>query len=331
MRRALGRILLVVAAVLAHAWAMAALWIDGPASRAVAAVAVAAYLAGALVLARRAVPGSVGRGAAASLVVFVIVVGWWLSIAPSNERDWLPDVARLPSARIDGDALTLSNVRNFAYRTEDDYDERWEERRYDLSKLEGVDMFLVYWGPRRIAHTIVSWGFSDGQQLAVSIETRKERGEAYSAVLGFFRQFEVYYVVGDERDLVGLRAGPRGEQVFLYRLTTAPDVARAILLDYLGEINQLREQPVWYNALTHNCTTTIRYHAQHVAPANPFDWRILVNGYLDELGYERGQIDTSLPFDELRARSDVTEVAREALGVEDFSARIRRDLPQPRG
>jgi hypothetical protein len=176
----------------------------------------------------------------------------------------------------------------------------------------------------------MSWEFEDGQQLAISIETRKENGESYSAVRGFFRQYELYYVVADERDVVRLRTNYRGEQVYLYRFRAPAELARAVLLDYLEEVNRLAERPEWYNALTHNCTTTIRHHVQNVAPRNPFSWKILVNGYIDELGYSRGTIDTSLPFAELRARSNITEAAKAADQDPDFSARIRKGLPGDR-
>src|SRR6202035_2568939 len=112
------------------------------------------------------------------------------------------------------------------------------------------DMFLSYWGPTLIAHTIASWEFDDGRHLAISIETRKERGETYSALRGFFRQYELVYVVADEHDLIGLRTDYRGEQVYLYRLRVSAVPARALLVDYLQEINRLAEHPQWYNALT---------------------------------------------------------------------------------
>ncbi len=178
-----------------------------------------------------------------------------------------------------------------------------------------------------IAHTIMSWEFADGQHLAISIETRKEAGEEYSAVLGFFRQFELYYVVADERDLVGLRTNHRGEEVYLYRMKTSVSRARALLVNYLETMNRLASAPRWYNALRHNCTTVIRQHAEHVADQKPFNWRIIVNGYIDQLGYERGTVDTSLPFEELRRRSDITEKAKAAGVSPDFSRKIREGLP----
>jgi len=248
-------------------------------------------------------------------------------VRPKMDRDWQPDVAKLPVAEIEGSRVIIRNVRNFDYRTADDFTECWETRTYDLDALVGMDLFISYWGSRHIAHTIASWEFADGAHLAISIETRKEKGESYSALRGFFRTYELYYVVGDERDVIGVRASHRGERLYLYRLTMAPDRARAILLDYLREVNSLSERPRWYNALTRNCTTSIRHHIQNVAPANPWNWRILLNGHLDELGYARGTIDTSMPFPELRRRSDITEKAQAADLDPDFSKRIREGLP----
>jgi len=307
--------------VVAVAWASAALYFDGPLSGWLAAV-LGCAVALALALVR-----PFAKSLAVVAVLFLGVLVWWLSLEPSNDRHWLPDVARLPTAKIEGDRITIQNVRNFVYRSEFDYDEHWEERTYDLSKLQGVDLFLIYWGSPWIAHTIMSWVFEDGPPLAISIETRKEVGESYSAVRGFFRQFELYYVVADERDVIRLRTHFRGEQVFLYHLIATPEVERKVLLAYLDEINRLAQKPRWYNALRYNCTTAIRHHVQSVTPGRPFDWRILLNGRLDELGYERGTIDQSLPFDELKRRSDITERARAIGDDADFWTKIREGLP----
>jgi Domain of unknown function (DUF4105) len=271
------------------------------------------------------------KGLVAALLPVVVVALWWTSIAPSNVRDWTPDVARAARASFDGSRVTIQNVRNFKYRSESDYDQRWEMRTYYLDRIRGLDLFLSFWGPTQIAHTIASWEFDDGKHLAISIETRKEKGESYSALRGFFRQYELYYVVADERDLVGLRTNYRGEQVYLYRIRVPVAQARALLVDYLKEVNRLADHPRWYNALTQNCTTTIRGHTQNAGAGGRLDWRLLANGHLDQLLFERGQIDTGLPFIALRARSNITERAKTAGDSPDFSARIRQGLPEPRG
>jgi hypothetical protein len=327
-RLAIGalRATLYLVIVVATAWSVAAVWIDGPKSRPLAASLCVAIAAGALLLLIAVRPW--WWAVPAAVVPFLAVLAWWLSIPPSNTRDWQPDVARLPSAEFAGDRLTIRNVRNFTYPSPTAVVERWETRTYDLATVVGFDMFLSAWGAPGIAHTISSWEFSDGRHLAISIETRKEKGEEYSALLGFFRQFELYYVVADERDVIGVRAGPRNERLRLYRVRGSPGFARELLLNYLDEVNQLARAPKWYNALTDNCTTEIRHHVEQIAPGNPFDWRILANGYLDQLGYERGQITTSLPFDELRRRSDITARAQAALTSPGFSRMIREGLPE---
>jgi hypothetical protein len=306
-------------------WGALALWFDGPAERWLAGLLAAGLVAVCLVL--LVVVRPVRRAQLAVLMVFLVVLGWWLQLAPRNDRDWSPDVAQLTTATLDGNRLIIHNLRNFDYRSETDYTPRWETRTFDLDKLQGVDIFLSFWGPTLIAHTITSWTFADGPPLAISIETRKEKGESYSASRGFFRQYELYYVVADERDVIRLRTNVRGERVYLYHIRMPLARARAILLDYLAELNRLAERPRWYNALTHNCTTVIRHHAQNISAGNPWNWRILANGYLDELGYKRGMIDTSLPFPELRARSEITAKAQAADQDPAFSQRIREGLP----
>jgi len=327
MRRAariLATIALSMLVAIGVAWAILALWLDGPTSRTLAgALAVGLVI---VIVLSLALIRPLLRGLAVALLPIAIVALWWSSIPPSNTRDWTPDVARTARATFNGSDVTIQNVRNFNYRSENDYDQRWETRTYDLDRVKGVDLFLSFWGPTEIAHTIVSWDFGGGQHLAISIETRKEKGESYSALRGFFRQYELYYVVADERDLVGLRTNYRGEQVYLYRLSATPAQARALLVDYLDEVNSLADHPEWYNALTQNCTTTIRGHTQHIGAAGSFDWRMLANGHLDELLYERGQVDTSLPFADLRARSNITDKAKAADDSPDFSAKIRQGL-----
>ena len=326
MKKAIG---VLVAPFLcgAIAWEGLALWFDGPAAR-----PLAGTLAGGFVLAVLLVLAFVRplrRGLAVALALWLVVLGWWLHIPARNDRDWQPDVARLPSATFQGDVVTIHDVRDFDYTSETDFTEHWEDRTYDLSRVVGADIFLCFWGPTLIAHTIMSWEFDDGRHLAISIETRKEKGETYSALRGFFRQYELYYVVADERDVVRLRTNYRGEQVFLYRLRAGPERARAVLRSYLERVNDLVRTPEWYNAFTHNCTTTIRGHVRDAGVHNPWNWRILANGKGDEFFYMRGIINTSLPFAEVRARSDITAKAK-ASDRNEFSQHIREGLlPRP--
>jgi uncharacterized protein DUF4105 len=319
--RILVTLVLLAIVAAAVAWAAMAIWFDGPHPRVIAEPMAAGFAIVCIILA--AIVRPLIRGLTVALFPVIIVALWWTAIPASNKRDWTPDVARTARATFDGSRVTIENVRNFKYRSETDYDQRWETRTYDLDRIKGVDLFLSFWGPTEIAHTILSWDFDDGQHLAISIETRKEKGESYSAIRGFFRQYELYYVVADERDLVGLRTNHRGEQVYLYRIGATPAQARALLIDYLHEVNQLADHPEWYNALTQNCTTTIRGHAQNIGIGGSLDWRLLANGHLDELLYERGQIDTTLPFADLRSRSNITEKAKAAGDSPDFSSGIR--------
>jgi hypothetical protein len=264
------------------------------------------------------------------LALLGVVIVWWLFIPPKNDRQWLADVMRTTTAEIHGNIVTIRNLRNFDYRSETDFTENWETRTYDLSALEGIDIFFSFWGPTRISHTIASWSFSDGQHLAISIETRKEKGEEYSAVRGFFRQFELYYVIADERDVIRLRTNHRGETVYLYQTTLSASNARLLLLDYLQEVTRLKNNPAWYNALMYNCTTGIRLHAKNTNLAQQLDWRILLNGYADRLAYERGLLDESLPFAELKNQSQINATAQAADQDPAFSKRIRESLPNPR-
>ncbi len=258
---------------------------------------------------------------------FMVVLIWWLSLQPSNNRDWQPDVAVLPYADIAGNQVILHNIRNCDYRTETDYTVRHYDRTFDLDALRTVDLYLVTWGSPDIAHTMVSFGFTNGDYVCFSIETRKRTGQEYSALKGFFRQYELTYVIADERDVVRLRTNYRqGEEVCLYRLQVTPEQGRKLFLDYLRRANELHVRAEWYNALTDNCTTAIR--AQRAAADRaPWDWRMLVNGHLDELLYERGTFVTNLPFADLKKLSNINSRAKAADSAADFSRQIRKGLP----
>jgi hypothetical protein len=267
------------------------------------------------------------RALASVAALFGAVLVWWLLIPPSNDRDWQPDVARLAEARWEGTRLTIENVRNNEYRTETDYTPRWETRSFDLANLRTTDLFLSTWGAPLVAHTIMSFGFAGDGYLAISIETRKTRGQEYSALRGFFKQYELTYVVADERDVIRLRTNYRGEEVVLYRLAVPPAVAGDVLRDYLEYVNRLRRRPEWYNALTHNCTTAIRGHTIPYIRGVPWSWKILLNGRLDEYLYEIGAVRQDLSLAELRVQGHINARARAADGSPEFSRLIRDGVP----
>jgi hypothetical protein len=259
---------------------------------------------------------------------FVAVLAWWLTLRPSDRRQWQPDVDRTAWAEINGDEVTFHNVRNCEYRTETDFTPRWETRKVRISQLTGLDLPITYWGSPWMAHPIASFQFADAPPVCFSIETRKEMGESYSAIGGLYRQFELIYIVADERDVVRLRANYRqGEEVYFYRLTLNPEQVRERFSDYLEAINRLHKRPRWYNAITTNCTTSIR--DQHASARRAaWDWRILLNGKMDEAMFIHGTFVTGgLPFEELKKRSHINAAARAANDAPDFSQRIRADLP----
>jgi hypothetical protein len=272
-----------------------------------------------------------GRTAIAALAIFAVLVILFRRIPASNDRDWQPDVAVTPRVTMNGDLVTIHGVRNFAYRTETDFDARWEDRTYDLGKLDSVDILAVYWTGKAVAHIMVSFGFQDQDYLAMSIETRKEKGESYSTLDGFFRQYELYYVVADERDVIGVRTTYRQpqEDVYVYRLRAPQRNIRRSFLDYIQKINDLRVHPRFYNTLTTNCTTTILMHTRINPESPPLSWKILLSGYVPEYLYQLGRIDTAKPFADLKKLSRVNERAQAADKDVSFSQYLRQGLPKP--
>ena len=311
----------VLLVLLLTGWAVAALYFDllpesSSSLRNVAAPGYGIAVIGTLLAFRGR-----GKGIAICVAGFVLVLAWWLTLKPSNDRTWQPDVAQTAWVEIDGDHVTIHNVRNCDYRTEGDYTPHWETRSFDLSQIRGMDIFFTYWGSPWIAHPIVSFQFGDHDYIAMSIETRKEVGEEYSAVRGFFRYYELIYTVSDERDVVRLRTNYRkGEQTYVFHTRATAEHARVTFLNYLKKINRIRNRPEWYNALTNNCTTNIAA----LAGEPQWDWRVLLNGRADQMLYERGDLATgNLPFAQLKEQAHINAAARAAGDAPDFSRRIR--------
>lgn len=252
---------------------------------------------------------------------------WWLIQRPSNNRLWADDVAQLLRSEVQGNQVTLFNVRNFEWRSEADYTPRWEARQYDLSTLQSADLILSYWMGPHIAHTLVSFGFADGRQLVYSLEIRKEKGEEFSAVAGFFRQYESILVAADEHDILRVRTNVRGEDVYLYRLDIPPEQLRTLFLAYLRRAAKLEKTPSFYNTLSSNCTTVVYQLAKQIVPGLPLDYRLLASGHFAEYAYEQGGLHRELPFEHLHQLGRITDRAK-ATGVDaDYSKAIRVGVP----
>jgi Domain of unknown function (DUF4105) len=267
------------------------------------------------------------RAFAAYLVLFTLLLAWYFTIKPSNERDWQTDVAVLPYAMIEDNWVTVHNIRNFDYRSETDYTPAWYDKRFDLDKLEGVDLVVVYWMGPDIAHLFQSFTFAGGEHLAISIEARKKKGEAYSTLKGFFRQYELYYVVADERDVIRLRTNYRHdppEEVYVYRMNAPIENGRRLFLEYMIKMNELKTSPVFYNTLTTNCSTDIWLNSRVNPEHLPFSWEILASGHFPEFLYEHGRLASGgLSFSELQQQVHINARAHAADTAEDFSRRIR--------
>lgn len=249
-----------------------------------------------------------------------------IPVTPSNHRDWAPQHSRLPRIEFDGSRVVVSDVRNFDYITERDHVERFETRTYDLRDLETVDYMVVpFAAAPLLAHTMLSFGFADGRYLVSSVEVRLEKGEFYSPLLGSLRQFEIMYVMADERDAVGLRANVRGDDVYVYRVQAPPEKVRELFVDIADRVNQLHDQPEFYDTLANNCTTNIARHVNRIAPNQiPYGAEVLLPGLSGQLAYNLGLLDRSVPFEELEQRANVSPLARLHRYAPDFSAKIRR-------
>lgn len=296
--------------------------LSSPGLRQALAAGYVLWLGAALLLVRPRRRGLVLALGSSALVALAYVL-----VRPSNEREWLADVSVAPSVAFEGERVTVRGVRNFAYRSESDFDARWEERSYDLGALCSLDLVMSYWGPVDYCHTFLSFGFEGGEQLACSVETRKEVGESFSTLAGFFKRYELVYVFGDERDLIGVRAIHRGEHVYLYRLRAEPARLRELFLSYLHFADDLSRSPQFYGVLRNSCGVNILHRVAETGRTVIVGRDALLNGYWDQNLYEQGALDQSFSFEELRSRSRIDERARAAGESPDFSRLIREGLP----
>lgn len=262
-------------------------------------------------------------------LVVVLWTLWWMNIRPNTGLNWVAENRHQATGAIVGDALTVKHVRNFAWTGRREFVERWEDRRYDLQQLRGLDLFVCTWSDQRIAHTMVSFDFADQPALCFSIETRREVGEKWTPLAGFMRSYELFVIAGDERDLVKNRINIRGEDVRMYRVYATDEMRRKILATYVEQMNRLATRPRFYNTIFNNCTVEIAAIVRAAGHKFPLDWRLLVSGYVAEYLYDLDLLDLTRPFADLRVAADIRAKSLAADGAADFSRRIRDGLPDP--
>ena len=311
---------LLAAVLLLAAWTGAAFWFQlGPTMRWVGIAAVVVLAVGVVRLGQRR---RVYSWLTLALALVAVAL-WWVSIKPSDSRDWAPDVAHGVTAQMQDAEVVVQNVRNFEWHSETDFTPHWETRRYNPDAITSVDLFTSVWGSPAIAHTLISFGFSDGQHLVFSAEIRREKGEEFSEIGGFFKQFELVMIAATESDIIRLRTNARGEEVHRYPLKMDPAQARELFISFLQMGNELAREPQFYQTITSNCTTVIFRLARLVDPGIPLDWRVLLSGYFPEYLYDRGLISNDRPFTAIKAVAAISAKAQANPDAADYSEMIR--------
>jgi hypothetical protein len=314
-------------------WGGFALWYQAPGGLTARSLVIALwvlYCAGMLVLTWAHRPWlAMGPwvGMAGFALAFAAMLVWWGSIKPSNDRIWADDVARTLSGTVEGNRVVLHNVRNFDWRTNTDYTQRWESRSYDLDQLSSVDLITSYWSIPAIAHVLISFGFDDGQHVAFSVEIRREQTEDFSEIGGFFKEFELSIIAADERDVIRVRTNVRGEDDYLYRIQMPAGTMRPLFLAYVGQANGLVATPRFYNTITVNCTTLVYHMMSTIVGHLPLDYRLLLSGYLPSYVYKVGGLDTRRSLQQLHELGRITDRAKAADKSEHFSDEIRAGIP----
>jgi hypothetical protein len=308
-------------------WVCFALWYQSSPTPAVKMLCVGLWIIFSLTMLIAVFNGQALLGIIGFSAVFAVMVAWWTSLRPTNDHLWADDVAQMTTGVVEGNWVTLHNVRNFDWRTVDDYTQRWETRTYDLERLTSVDMIMSYWTGPAIAHMLISFGFDDGAQVVFSVEIRRQKTQKFSEVGGFFKEFELSVIAADERDVIRLRTNVRGEDDYLYRLQLPKTAIRSLFLAYVGEANSLIDTPRFYNTISVNCTTLVYQMMKRIVGHLPLDYRLLFSGYLPEYVHSVGGLDSRYTLAELRRRGHITERALQSDRSDSFSADIRRGLP----
>jgi len=312
---------------IAAAWGVFALWYQLPGGHGLKILGVTLWVALSLTVLVALWSRWFARSLGAFAAVFAILLVWWHRLPPSNDRIWADDVAQMTSGFVDGRHVTLHNVRNFDWRSDTDYTQRWETRQYDLEKLRSVDMIMSYWTGPAIAHMLVSFGFDNADHVVFSVEIRPRKGEGFSEIGGFFKEFGLSIIAADERDVIRVRTNVRGEDDYLYRIQMPVSVSRSLFLAYIDQANGLVRAPRFYNTITANCATLVYHMMRRIVGHLPLNYSLLLTGYLPEYIYRIGGLDPHFSFAELRARGRITDRAKAADRSENFSIDIRKGIP----
>ena len=321
------QLLLSLLILCAGAWGGLALYYQLPMQMPWLAVSLALWVGLSVLALVHLWRNSTWQGVLLYLALHAVLLIWWNSLTPSNQHLWEDDVAQMTTGQVEGDKVTLFNVRNFNWRSETDYTARWDTREYDLSKLQSVDMLTSHWGMDAIAHVLVSFGFADEQFVTFSVEIRKKKGQTFSEIAGFFKQYELSILAIDERDAVAVRPNVRGEDTFLYRIDMPEAIRRQLFLSYIEQANQLIEEPRFYNTVTANCTTLVFGMMQHISGGLPLDSRLLLTGYLPSYIEELDGLTAGFDLTQLRTAGRITERSKQAANSEDYSNIIRQGVP----
>jgi len=321
------RVLWTLVVGLSALWGALALWYQAPGGTALHGLLVMLWSLLSIVMLVALWRGRTMLAIAGFAAAFAVLIIWWQMLRPSNDRIWADDVARTMTGTVDGDQITLHNVRNFDWRSDSNYTQRWETRHFDLDRLESVDMIMSYWSGPAIAHMLVSFGFGGADPVVFSVEIRPEKGEAFSEIGGFFNEFELSIVAADEQDVIRVRTNVRGEDDYLYRINMPKSAMRALFVAYIEEANSLAVTPRFYNTITANCTTLVYHMMKQIVGHLPWDFRLLLTGYLPQYVYGIGGLVPHYSFEELRSRGRITARAQSADRSESFSVDIRRGVP----
>ena len=324
-----GKLLAALVIAGTATWGALALWFKFSASRLPKLLAITLWTAFSVAVLIVFCQDRVTLGLLGFVAGFAVLLIWWQRLKPSNDRVWNDEVAQMVTGSVAGSQVTLRNVRNFEWRGRNDYTPRWETRNYDLDRLRSVDMILSYWAGPAIAHTLVSFGFDDGEYVAFSVEIRRQKDlQHFSQLGGFFKRYELSIIAADERDVVRVRSNVRGEDDYLYRVQMPTAQMRSLFLAYTDAANRLVEKPRFYNTITANCTTIVYQMVSHIIGGLPLSYRLLLSGYLPEYVYALGGLDRRYPLEGLRTCGRIGERARQADGSATFSADIRRGIPE---